>query len=79
MLGSDVREAMADDRFRIYPVDDVDECMEILTGLEPGSPDKDGGFAEGTINRRVTDRLGEFARIRAEMGRKTEGSPAESN
>ena len=78
MLGSDVRDAVADDRFRIYPVDDVDECMEILTGLEPGSPDRDGNFAEGTVNRRVTDRLGEFARIRSEMGRKTEGSPAES-
>lgn len=37
-----------------------------MTGMDPGEPDEDGVFPEGSFNRRVADRLAEFA----EVGRK---------
>ncbi|RFF28481.1 MULTISPECIES: Lon protease family protein [unclassified Wenzhouxiangella] len=63
MVKPEVREAVADGRFRIYPVDNVDEALELLTGLAAGELDKDGSFPEDSFNRRVADRLKEFARI----------------
>jgi len=72
MVNPAVREAVADDRFRIYPVSSVDEALGLLTSLDAGESDEQGEFPEGTFNRRVADRLGEFARI----ARKSRGHKA---
>ncbi|HSH26943.1 MAG TPA: Lon-insertion domain-containing protein, partial [Wenzhouxiangella sp.] len=63
MVGSKVREAVADGRFRIYAVEAVDEALALLSGLPAGERDDAGAFDEGSFNRRVADRLGEFARV----------------
>ncbi|UCE90451.1 MAG: AAA family ATPase [Pseudomonadota bacterium] len=61
MLRDDVVEAARAGQFSIYPVSTVDEAMELLTGLPAGEVDEQGVYPEGTVNRRVADRLQEMA------------------
>ncbi len=61
MLRADVRQAIAEQRFRIYPVSDINQAIELLTGLEAGEPDGNGEFPENSFNRRVAERLAQFA------------------
>jgi len=63
MLREDVRQAAEAGRFAIYPVASVDEAIALLTGLEAGERGGDGQFPEGTINRRVEDRLEELSQL----------------
>ncbi|MBC7189643.1 Lon protease family protein, partial [Candidatus Aerophobetes bacterium] len=57
MLKKEVVEAVKEGKFHIYPISTVDEGMEILTGYPAGERGPDGLFPEGTINRRVEDKL----------------------
>ncbi len=61
MLRPDVVEAAAAGKFRIHSVDNIDQGIEILTGIEAGVRGEDGEFPPGTINRMVEDKLREFA------------------
>ena len=67
MLRGDVRDAVAAGRFHIYAVRTVDEGIELLTGLPAGVADAEGIYPEGSINGLVSDRLAEYARIRAAL------------
>lgn len=62
MLRPDVVAAAAEGRFRVHAVETIDEAMEILTGAAAGERDASGLFPEGTLNRRVEERLASFAR-----------------
>lgn len=78
MLRQDVVEAVAAGQFHIYPVETIDEGIELLTGTPAGSRGLDGRFPEGTVNRRVEDRLTAFAEARRRYGvMAREGSKAE--
>lgn len=68
MLRADVREAVAEGRFRVHAVRHVDEALALLTGLTVGGPDTNGVFPEGTLNRRVRERLDAFDRARRDNG-----------
>ena len=72
MLRSEVVEAVAAGKFRVYPVETVDQGIEILTGAPAGERDALGKFPEGSINQRVERRLIEFA----ERGRAPGLAPA---
>jgi len=72
MLRQEVVDAVADKRFAVYPIENVDQALEHLTGLRAGERGDDGTFAEGTISRRVCDRLLEFAAWRQSFARKEE-------
>lgn len=63
MLRQDVCEAIAAGHFRIFPITDINEAIGLLTGLEAGDPDDNGVFPGGSFNRKVADRLAEFARV----------------
>jgi predicted ATP-dependent protease len=66
MLRHDVVDACRQGRFHIYPVTDVDQGIELLTGVPAGTRDSEGRFAEGSINARVEQRLlilAELARL----------------
>jgi predicted ATP-dependent protease len=66
MLRDDVIEAVRAGKFHIYPICNVDEGMELLTGVIPGERVvEDGLFPENSINQRVELRLINLA----EMGR----------
>ncbi|GAB4355910.1 MAG: ATP-binding protein [Kiloniellaceae bacterium] len=68
MLRQDVVEAVAAGQFHIYAVETIDEGIELLTGTPAGSRGADGRFPEGTVNRRVEDRLIAFAEARRRYG-----------
>ncbi len=61
MLRADVRQAIAEDRFRIYPISHINEAIELLTGLEAGEPDTKDEFPANSFNRRVAECLEKFA------------------
>ena len=65
MLRQDVVEAVAEGRFYIYPVETVDQGIEILTGLPAGEPDEEGNYPEGTVNGLVQAQLVKMAEQRA--------------
>ena len=67
MLREDVVEAVQKGRFTVYAVHMFDEAIEILTGEAAGARGADGRFADGSVNRRVEDRLVEFARHRKQF------------
>jgi len=61
MLRPDVVEAVDAGDFHIYPVETVDQGIELLTGVEAGTRGEQGAFPDDTINGRVEARLREFA------------------
>lgn len=60
MLRKDVVEAVKEGKFHIYPIKNIDEGIEILTGVEAGERLEDGSFKEGTVNYLVDKRLREL-------------------
>jgi lon-related putative ATP-dependent protease len=61
MLRRDVVEAVAQGKFHIYSIKNVDEGIEILTGVEAGKPREDGTFEEGTVNALVDQEMHRLA------------------
>ncbi len=57
MLREDVIEAVDSGKFHVYPVDHVDRCLELLTGLPSGKRDADGQFPEDSLNHKICARL----------------------
>ncbi len=68
MLREDVRTACAAGRFAVYPIETIDQGLALLTGLAAGARGTDQAYPEGSLNRRVEDRLRQFARARKEAG-----------
>jgi len=62
MLRKDVVEAVAARKFHIYPVQTIDQGIEILTGVPAGERRKDGTYPEGTVNFIVDKKLQELAK-----------------
>jgi lon-related putative ATP-dependent protease len=73
MLRQDVVEAVEAGKFHVYPIQTIDQGIEILTGVEAGDRDAAGSFPEGSINHRVERRLVELAEKR-----RAESEPAKS-
>ena len=68
MLRRDVVEAVAAGKFHIYAVDDVDQAIEILTGVPAGEPDDEGRVPEGSVNYLVATQLMQLSLMRKEFG-----------
>ena len=62
MLSEEVVDAVREGRFHVYSAETIDEGIELLSGVPAGCLTPDGTFEEGTVNRRVSDRLAEMAR-----------------
>jgi lon-related putative ATP-dependent protease len=74
MLRKDVIEAVRAGQFVIYPVEHIDQGIELLTGIPAGEPDDEGIYPADTINGRVQTRLNELAEKSAELDKKKEGT-----
>jgi len=61
MLKQEVVDAVRNGKFNIYPIDKVEEGLEILTGIEAGDTKEDGTYPEGSINYLVMKRLEEIS------------------
>jgi predicted ATP-dependent protease len=73
MLAEQVVEAVASAQFHVWPVTTIDECIALLTGCEPGEPDADGHYPEGSFNAAVTARLKTFASMVSTRGQDRTG------
>jgi lon-related putative ATP-dependent protease len=76
MLRKDVVISVQTGDFHIYPVEHIDEGIEILTGVKAGKKQKDGTYPEGTINALVKAKLNQMAKRLTEFG-KSEGDQSE--
>ena len=65
MLREDVVEAVKEGKFHIYPVETIDQGIEVLTGVPAGDPDTAGVFPEDSINYLAQKKLDEMAELLA--------------
>jgi predicted ATP-dependent protease len=70
MLKDEIVQAVKEKRFHIYPVETIDEGIEILTGYKAGVKQKNGKYAKGTVNYKVNQRLEKYAKIATSFGKK---------
>ncbi|MFC1529208.1 Lon protease family protein [Gemmatimonadota bacterium] len=56
-LKDEVIEAVEAGQFSIYPIEHVDQGIELLTGIEAGEQLEDGTWTEGSINNLVAEHL----------------------
>jgi predicted ATP-dependent protease len=68
MLRLDVVDAVAAGRFHVYPVQTIDQGIELLTGLEAGERNEEGDYPYGTVNHLVQHRLHEMTKKQIELG-----------
>ncbi len=77
MLKNEVVEAIRNGKFHIYPVETVDEAIELLTGMEAGKRTPKGEFEKGTVNYLADKRLKklteQFKKLLKQKRGKTEG------
>jgi lon-related putative ATP-dependent protease len=59
-LRDDVIEAVAGGSFHVFPIETVDEGVELLMGAPLGAPDGEGAYPEGSIGARIERRLDAF-------------------
>jgi len=64
MLRQDVINAVAEGQFHIYPVETIDQGIEILTGMPAGERDETGNYPPDSLNALVEARLMDFAEKR---------------
>jgi lon-related putative ATP-dependent protease len=69
MLRKEVIDSVSAGEFHIYPVEHVDQGIEILTGIEAGKKQEDGTYPKDTINGMVKDRLERMAKRLAQFAK----------
>ncbi|MEK6686554.1 MAG: S16 family serine protease, partial [Pseudomonadota bacterium] len=78
MLRQNVIAAAEAGQFHIYAVDNVDQAINLLTGLPAGEADVNGEYPEGSLNQRVAVRLNELVRISKSFAQKPEKNSKEA-
>jgi predicted ATP-dependent protease len=73
MLREEVVEAVREGSFNVWAAGEIDQVIEILTGIAAGERGADGAYPEGTINRRIEDRLAELAETARRFKHPSEG------
>lgn len=79
MLRQDVVDAAAGGRFHIYAMETVDEALELLTGIQVGTPDADGTLPEGSLDQRVAQRLKHLAELRRKYAKESQSGSGSSH
>jgi lon-related putative ATP-dependent protease len=67
MLRQDVVDAISEGEFHVYPVEAIDQGIEILTDVPAGDRDEEGNYPQGSINCLVEQRLQSMAEKAKEM------------
>jgi len=71
-LSPQVVKAVEEGKFQLWAVEDIDQVIPLLTGLEAGERDKEGRFPPGSFHALVDERLEAFRKIALEKGEKSE-------
>jgi lon-related putative ATP-dependent protease len=72
MLKNEVVEAVREGKFHVWPVETVDQGIEILTGVQAGKRDEQGQYPQGSVNQRVDQRLRDMAERLLSFGKAKE-------
>ncbi|MFB6355323.1 MAG: Lon protease family protein [bacterium] len=67
MLREEVIEAVEQGEFHIYPVETIDQGIELLTGKQAGERNEDGNYPEDTVKWAVQRQLKEYAETEQEF------------
>jgi lon-related putative ATP-dependent protease len=79
MLKNDVVESVKENKFFIYPIERVEEGIEIMTGRQAGELKDDGTYPEGTLNYLVAQRLTEISDAIKDKKKKKEKKEKKEN
>ena len=70
MLKDEVIQSVSAGEFHIYPIDTIEQALEILTGVKAGRRLKNGRFSKNSIYEAVDDRLAELAELAESNGKR---------
>lgn len=73
MLREDILTAVDEGRFHIYAIDNVDDGIEILTGVKAGKPGRNGKYPKGTVNYEVQKSLENLYKKHVHFAKETHG------
>lgn len=79
MLKKEVVQAVKDKNYHIYPIETVDQAIELLTGKEAGRRGSTGKFKTGTVNYLVDKKLKGFAEEYRKFGRQLSSRSKRNN
>jgi ATP-dependent Lon protease len=63
MLKKEVVDSVANGKFKIYSIDNIEDGIEILTGIKPGKIKPDRTYPKGTFNFLVAKKLEELSSV----------------
>jgi len=72
MLKQEVVESVREGKFHVWPINTIEEGVEILTGMEAGTLQPDGTYPDGALFRKVDERLMEISEIVKKFSREME-------
>ena len=78
MLSDEVIGAVKEGKFSIWSVEDIDEGIEILTGVRAGKPHKNGSYGDKTVHGLVKSRLKKMLSDGMRLEKKFSRSPRKS-
>ncbi len=79
MLSKEVVTAVSEDQFHIYPIRNINQGIEVVTGVPAGAPDKEGKYPEGTINQLVIAKIEKMAETQRAYSQSQEEEEDKSN
>ena len=65
-LSEEVVDAVKEGKFHIYAISNIEEGIEILTGVPAGRKDSNGNFPAGSVNYLAYEKLKKYAKISSE-------------
>lgn len=79
MLKKEVISAVEKGKFHIYAIENMDEGIEILTGVEAGKRDRKGNYSKNTLNYLVMEKLKKMSESVKESEQKTKRKVKKGN
>ena len=68
ILPERIEQAIDNGMFHIWTISEIDEGMELLSGMESGERDRKGAFPQGSFSRKVEDGLRNLWRYSQDKG-----------
>ncbi len=62
-LSDDIIDSVKHGKFHVYAVKNIEEGIEILTGVPAGKKDREGNFPNGSINYLALEKLKKFSKV----------------
>jgi lon-related putative ATP-dependent protease len=64
MLNQKVRNAVAEGKFNIFAISNIEQGIELLTGIQMGEPDQGGVYPPDTISGKIQQRIEKLAKMK---------------